>query len=431
MWNDDRTELQPGRWPVSVCVLTILTVIFVTGESGVSAQDRRPRPKLIIVHDSPRPELSQPLVDAPTPLKNTADAADLDSVVERSAEPSAKPDNSPSGRTPASELAITTTLSPRIPPLPKTPRFPAVDKLAPSPDTKSPVCSKGHSASGTKRDGSNIRTTLSQGRSSEEPSSASLPERLPSPNPLPQGGQPEDGFARAAGDTLRPIPRPQEATAAGRKRHPPANHAATDAVASAVPPTIFAAGRKKDESANLATQTHVASPVQPASFSASELPQAGSGSGPLVVVESAGSPPIYYRTSGENLPAWQIVGLSVAISFSLALVLLAFSLLLLALRQQPGGSPGSVVRFEFAQPAGGSLALPFPMPPPTQPTGPDTPSRGPGRVADFAKDILGAAAFDAILREKPGPQADNAKEREESILQQIFEDNVALQKKGA
>jgi hypothetical protein len=427
MWNDDRTGLQPGRWPVSVCVLAILAVIFVTAGSGVSAQERRTRPKLIVVHDNYRPELSQPLDDTAATRKTGSDTAGPASAVERSNKPSAKTDSSPSIRTFASDLASTTSLSPRIPPLPKTPSFPAVDKLTPSPAAKLPVNSRGHSGAGVKRDGSPVRTTLSEARSSDKPNSASVPERLPSPNLLPQGGKPEVGLAQAAGEALRPIPRPQEAAAEGRKRNEQANHAATDAV----PPTIFAAGRRKDESANLATQAQVASPVQPASFSTSELPQARSGSGPLVVVESAGSPPVYYRAGGESLPAWQIVGLSVAISFSLALALLAFSLLLLTLRQQPGGSFGSVVRFEVAQPAGGNITLPFPMPPPSQPMGQVTPSRGPGRVADFAEDILSAAAFGSILGEKRGPQEDNTKEREESILQQIFEDNVALQEKGA
>jgi hypothetical protein len=109
------------------------------------------------------------------------------------------------------------------------------------------------------------------------------------------------------------------------------------------------------------------------------------------------------------------------------------------LRQQSGGNPGSVIRFEVAQPAGGNFMLPFPMmpqpsptvPPTSQPVGKETPSRGPTRVADFAEDILGAASLGSILGGKHGPHEDNQCEREQSILQQIFEDNVALQEKGA
>jgi hypothetical protein len=57
--------------------------------------------------------------------------------------------------------------------------------------------------------------------------------------------------------------------------------------------------------------------------------------------------------------------------------------------------------------------------------------RGPTRVADFAKDILGAAAFGPILGEPRSEREKKQSEVDVSILQQIFEDNVTLQKKGA
>jgi hypothetical protein len=215
------------------------------------------------------------------------------------------------------------------------------------------------------------------------------------------------------------------------------NHVRADSVAPEVPPMIFAAGRKRDASSGYATAP-VVSAVQPASFTTSEIADARTGGGPLVVVESAASPLGYSRAVGENVPAWQIVGLSVAISFLLALTFLAFSLLLLTMRQSGGGNPGSVIRFELAQPAGGNFVLPFPMMPPTSPTvpparqaaGAETASRGSARVADFAEDILGAE-FGPILGQPRTDRDKKTNEHEASILQQIFEDNVTLQKSAA
>ena len=329
MWNYIRTGLQPGRWLASVGVLVGLTVLVAICASGVSAQERRSRPTLIIVQDNPRPELSRTVGDTPVTGKNGSVAADPAIALERSIEPSVNAEDSQPGGMLARELPQPRKpMSPRLPPLPEVPSFPAVDRPAPSPDAKLPVNLKGNSASGPQRD--------------------------------------------------------------------------------------------------------VVSAVQPASFSTSEFPEARIGGRPLVVVEAATSPPAYYRTSGEALPVWQIVGLSVAISFLLALSLMAFSVLLLTSRQQIVGNPGSVIRFELAQAGGGSCVLPFPMIPSTsQPGAKESPLRDGTRVADFAEDILGSASLGPILGGKHGPQEDKQCEREQSILQQIFEDNVALQKKGA
>lgn len=185
-----------------------------------------------------------------------------------------------------------------------------------------------------------------------------------------------------------------------------------------------------DSPSNHTEAKTVTSAVQPASFFTSDLPEDRTGGRPPIVAESAASPPGYYEAAGASVPVWQIVGLSVAISFLLALTLLAFSLRLLTARQQIGGSPGSVIRFEVAQSAGGNLVLPFPMMPQMgQPGEQEAPLRGPTRVAEFAEDILGAAALGPILGEPRGQPKEKQNGPEASILQQIFEDNVALQKK--
>ena len=193
-----------------------------------------------------------------------------------------------------------------------------------------------------------------------------------------------------------------------------------------------------DSPSNHTEAKTVTSAVQPASFFTSDLQEDRTGGRPPIVAQSAAFPPGYSLAAGANVPVWQIVGLSVAISLLLALTFLAFSLLLLTIRQPGGGNPGSVIRFELAQPAGGNLVLPFPMvpqtspmvPPASQAVGTETASRGPTRVADFAEDVLGAG-FGPILGQPRTERDKKTNEREASILQQIFEDNVTLQKSAA
>lgn len=329
MWNDIPTRFQPGRWRVSALVLTGVTLLAWACALGASGQERRSRPKLIIVHDNPRQELPETGRESPLPGHHGSGASEPAVALERPLDSSIKPHDRPSGRAPGSEFAWRSKAAfPRIPPLPTVPDFPAVDKP--------------------------------------------------------------------------PQPASQQAP------------------------------RVSDSSSNHTVAKTVTSTVQPVGFFTSDLPEDRTGGRSPLVNQSGGSYPGYYLAAGADVPVWQIVGLSVAISFLLALTLLGFSLLLLTMRQPGAGTPGSVIRFELAQSADGNLLLPFPMTPQMGQLGKqETPLRGPTRVAEFAEDILGAAALGPILGEPREQLEEKQNGPEASILQQIFEDNVALQKKEA
>jgi hypothetical protein len=438
MGNDIPTGFQPGRGRISALVLTAVALVAATWVWGVAAQERRPRPKVIVVQDGPKPYLTESHGGVPVAGNSLPDAKVPGIAFERSLKTPIKSEDSPSGKMLARERPKELEpVSPRIPPLPEVPNFPAVDRPPPIPITQSPLRKAGWTASGSQPEAASERNTLSKRRTPEDRRAGSEPGRLPLADSASRNGTLQEPFVGPGADALRSLPLQPTASVEGRRKEELANQVKAEAVGPDVPPMIFVAGRKRDASSGHAAAP-MASAVQPASFTTSDIAESRMGGGPLVVVESAASPPGYSRATGENVPAWQIVGLSVAISFLLALTFLAFSLLLLTMRQPSGVTPGSVIRFELAQAAGGNFVLPFPLvpqtspmvPPASQPVGTETASRGPTRVADFAGDVLGGG-FGPILGQPRTERDKKTNEREASILQQIFEDNVTLQKRGA
>jgi len=188
-------------------------------------------------------------------------------------------------------------------------------------------------------------------------------------------------------------------------------------------------GRTNDAKADCDKSDSAPSAVSPAIFATTERTVAVAGESPRSDAESAVPPPLTDKIAEPNAPVWRIVGEWVAISFSIALSLLACSLVLLAMRQLTGGKHGSILRVEFAHAEGGSFVLPFSLAPQTEKADErGRPPRCHTQVADFTEAPLAAAMLGSLFGESRGRGETQHGEQEKAILQQILEDNIALQK---
>jgi hypothetical protein len=370
MWNDIHHDLQPGRGSVSVCVLAFLTVLIGTGGRELPAQERRSKPKIIIVHDNPRQDLSQMRAVCPPPGRRKSGVSGGVLALERPRESSLKAEDLKPSSPPESEFAQgSPPASPSAPPLLAMPSFAASKMQHPGPETRE---------------------------------SSDKPEHLPGVDNPPRIGKLGEPISGPKPAVLNPINPLRSAPVAGRATGEKADHSNTVPVPSA---------------------------ARPVNFTTSELPEEEVGSRPLSAAASAAFQPFADKNTGTDTSVWRIAGVWVAIAFSMALSMLACSLVLLTVRQQLGGKHGSIIRVEFSQPGGGSLVLPFSLAPPTgESGGRETPLRCQTRVADFAEASFAAATLGPIFGE-PGPEGeDQHREQDEAILQQILADNITLQK---
>ncbi|HPM80820.1 MAG TPA: hypothetical protein PLF81_08970 [Candidatus Anammoximicrobium sp.] len=217
----------------------------------------------------------------------------------------------------------------------------------------------------------------------------------------PPGGRDEGSLSGLHPDLFTPANPLRQAS---RERSPPATEARSGE-ADPVPAAVSAA----------------ASP-------GSDLPgDARSGGSASTVVAPAD--PVSLRHDAWSDPSVvRIVAASVAISF--ALTVLALGWVVLTVRQQIGEKRDATIRVELSQPAAANFVLPSPAAPPTEVPGePDPQARRDARVVDFA-DVSLATPTGPTFEECRQEEERCRKELEQAILQQIFQDNVALQLGG-
>lgn len=369
MKNGIRNDLRPGCRLVSVCVVAVLAVLGGMDGRATPGQERRGGPKIIIFQDTQFPDTG--------PRQRFSPPAVLPS---QRAEP-----------TPA-----------LTPPRFKGPDVPAVESQTPRSDTRQPVQQVGEPARGLPPDRLPPDSFSSKRGKLGEPTSASAPGLPPLANHGSRDGKPRDSLRSPQPTGLLPLESLREDSSLG--------HAG-------------------DETPDGGETASVTSAVQPASFATAGPSETGLGESLRSVVESTASTPLADHHAAADVPAWRIVSVWVAISFSIALSLLACSLVLLTVRQQIGGKHGSILRVELTQPGGGSLVLPFSLA--SQAEGADgraAPSRYRTRVADLGDASLAAGIFGSILGEPRGGAEQRRGDQDDAIFQQILEDNIALQK---
>jgi len=369
MKNGIRNDLRPGCRLVSLCVVAVLAVLGGLGGRATPGQERRGGPKIIIFQDTQLPNTGQRQRFSPSPV-----------LPSQRAEP-----------TPA-----------LTPPRFKVPDVPAVEPQTPSSVARQPVQQVGEPATGLPPDCLPPDSFSSKRGKLGEQTSASEPGLPPLANPWSRNAKPRDSIRTPQQPGLLPLESLREDSLLGR------------------------AGNETPDGDETASVT---SAVQPVSFAPAGPSEMGLGESPRSVVESTASPPLAAHHAEADVPAWRIVSVWVAISFSIALSLLACSLVLLTVRQHIGGKHGSILRVELTQPGGGSLVLPFALA--SQAEGADgraAPSRYRTRVADLGDASLAAAMFGSILGEPRGGGEQRRGDPDDAIFQQILEDNLALQK---
>jgi hypothetical protein len=186
-------------------------------------------------------------------------------------------------------------------------------------------------------------------------------------------------------------------------------------------------GRTDDAGADRDKSDSGTSAVSRAVFATTERSVAVAGESSASDAEPPVLPTLTDQIVEPNGPAWRIVGEWGAISFSIALSLLACSLVLLTMRRQISGKHSSILRVELAPAEGGNFFLPFsPAPQPDKAGGRGSP-RGHTPIADFSETPLAASMPNPIFGDSHGRAQTRHGEHEMAILQQILEDNIALQ----
>lgn len=486
MWKVFRAEHQLGRWPIRVLVLAafpILAAVYVQGESVPPA---KPRPKLIIVQEKLPTNLGEArwgTVSKPDKERETVGAT---IVIERSLATLAAGERKDAAQ-PGSTLTIKRELppsakssTPSTPPLPHPPSFPAIDRSLAGSSAAPAATGTGNTASKASG-GARGKSTLSERKSVEAPQIQSPPSAavavvVAAGSPAPTTSL----HARTLSSRSPSSPALGRTANRGADSRPALDKPATEAPVAE--PSIFVAGRKKDEAKSAqGSESKPATAAEPSESRAFTERRRGASEGPLVRyypgasdVQQAnfvtggavpnqfpGGPsnslagPAAERPAWDAFSGWTIVSLCVVVAFGLALALLAFTVILLTVRLQNAGSQIPSIHVEVAQPTGAGVSVPVPVmqaveqrrprrpkrprrarspianPTPSSVTSPAAaPVASPavGRVADFGADILGTGALGAILGASKPASADNSGEREDSILQQIYEDNLNLQR---
>jgi len=482
MWNVFRAEQQRGRWPIRVLVLAAFPILAAVGVQGESVPSGKPKPKLIIVQDKLPTDWGQASWGDPHPPSKPRETIGSTIVIERSLgtaaaegqSDAAKQDSPPSVKRelpPAPKSSI-----PASPPLPQPPSFPAIDRPT-SRSTPAPAGSVvDKSVASRTSHGPHGKSTLSEragnvaSRTDEKTPQAAAPavvvaastpvslsssstRTLSSRSPARPGadrtahsgtgGRPEAAKPGAEAALAEP-----SIYVAGRKKEDARPPQGTDSKSAAASETAeskaFTERRRGASEAPLVRCYPGASDVQQANFVSGEgVPNRFPG-GPA----SALAPAAIDRPAWEAFPGWTIVSLGVVIAFGLALSLLAFTVILLTVRLQNATSQVPSIHVEVAQPAGAGMPVPVlqtvesrrPSRRRSPRRGPSPPSPavsvgsgaaagpGPGRVADFGTDVLAAGALGAIFGENRTASADGPSDGEQSILQQIYEDNLSLQR---
>jgi hypothetical protein len=172
---------------------------------------------------------------------------------------------------------------------------------------------------------------------------------------------------------------------------------------------------------------HVTSEVLPVNFAASAGGEPSSNQElPPTDAEAAVLPPRSAALAAANPTSWRIAGLWAAISLSLALSLLACSLVLFTLRQQTSGRHGSILRVELAQAGGGSFVLPLTAAAPAVGGG-EPAARRRTSVADLGDAPPATTLFSPMFKKRSGNSNDSQSEQQDAMLQRILEENLALQ----
>ena len=486
MWKVFRAEHQLGRWPSRVLVLAAFPILAAVYVQGESVPPTKPRPKLIIVQEKlpTNPgEARWGTVSKPDKERETVGAT---IVIERSLATVAAGERKDAAQ-PGSTLTIKRELPPSpksstlsTPPLPQPPSFPAIDRslagsfAAPAATSAANTASK---ASG----GARGKSTLSERKSVEAPQIQSPPAAAAAV--VAAAGSPASTtslHARTLSSRSPSAPAPGRMPNGGTDSRPAVDKPATEAPVAE--PSIFVAGRKKEEAKPAqGSESKPATAAEPAESRAFAERRRGANEGPLVRyypgasdVQQAnfvtggavpnqfpGGPsnalagPVAERPAWDAFSGWTIVSLCVVVAFGLALALLAFTVILLTVRLQNAGSQIPSIHVEVAQPTGAGVSVPVPVMQAVEQRRPRRPKRprrarspianstpssvtsaaaspapapAAGRVADFGADILGTGALGAILGASKPASADNSGEREDSILQQIYEDNLNLQR---
>ena len=368
MHEGNHCDLGPGRQPVSLCLLALVAVLAGSGGPTTAGQERKAGPKIIVLEEVQVPHAARPRRFAPPPEKPV---------------PRAEP---------------VLDLTP--------PRFKASGAAAvPSP---LPHSDTGHAVSQVNAPVGDV--TFEQPRAESgsirrsrlgEQASASVPKATSVGSGRPSGGTLGDSLQTPQAPGLLPLAPLRESSVAGSAGGPPAGHRPTVAETADVRTTSFASSAIGEPSASPQMLSSDASTT-------AELPQTTN--------HAAGAAPW----------TWPIAGLWVAISFSLALSLLACGLVLLAVRQA-SGKHGSILRVELTQAGGGSLVVPWTVPAVSMDRR-ESPARCHTSVADLGDSSLAATMLGPQFG-KPSREGGAARsEQEDTILQQIIEENLALQK---
>ena len=488
MWKVFRAEHQLGPWPIRVLVLAafpILAAVYVQGESVPRA---KPRPKLIVIQDKLPANPGEARWGTASQPDKDRETVGSTIVIERSLTPVAAGERKDPAQ-PGSTLTIKRELPPSpknsppsTPPLPQPPSFPAIDRSLAGSSAAPAAKSAGNSTSKASG-GSRGKSTLSERKSAEAPQVQAQTPPAAAVAVVAAAGSPASTtsiHARTLSSRSPSAPAPGRTANRATDSRPAVDKPAAESPVAE--PSIFVAGRKKEEARPAqASESKPATAAEPAESRAFTERRRGANEGPLVRyypgasdVQQAnfvtggavpnqfpGGPsnaltgPLAERPAWDAFSGWTIVSLCVVAAFGLALALLAFTVILLTVRLQNAGSQIPSIHVEVAQPTGAGVSVPVPVlqtveqrrprrpkrprrarspiatPTPSSVTSAaasPAPAPATGRVADFGADILGTGALGAILGASRQASSDNSGEREDSILQQIYEDNLNLQR---
>jgi hypothetical protein len=367
MQKGSHSNLPPSCGWGSLCVLAVVAAFVGGGGLTGSAQERRTGPKVIVFEEVPAPHTA--------PLRRFGKV--------------------PQKATPRAEPALDLT-----PPRFGTTSLPAVASPDNNLDSGIAVTRGEPAFADGKLDVPPAETHPAKRNRLGERAAFSEPRRVSIGDDRPISGRLENSLrSHQAPEALPPAPL-SESPVAGQAENPIADRSQAAHDTSEVLPVNFAASARGEPSSN------------------QELPS--------TEAETTSLPPRSAAMAMAEPTPWRIAGLWAAISLSLALSLLACSLVLFTLRQQIGGRHDSILRVELAQAGGGSFVLPLAAQAPAVGGGEPRPRRRTS-VADLGDAPPATTLFRPMFKKRSGNSNDSQSEQQDAILQRIFEENLALQ----